>query len=64
MHLAGTSCRSATLLAPAALLAIIRPGKDSNLCGFASVAEGGQLTPDEQFAKLQLVADTAQAIWG
>ena len=34
-------------------------------CGFASVAEGGnQLTPDEQFAKLRLVADTARAIWG
>jgi 5-methyltetrahydropteroyltriglutamate--homocysteine methyltransferase len=34
-------------------------------CGFASVAEGGnQLTPGEQFAKLQLVAATARAIWG
>jgi methionine synthase II (cobalamin-independent) len=34
-------------------------------CGFASVAEGGnQLTPDEQFAKLRLVADTARATWG
>ena len=34
-------------------------------CGFASVAEGGnQLTPEEQFAKLRLVADTARATWG
>ena len=34
-------------------------------CGFASVAEGGNLlTEDEQFAKLRLVAETAQAIWG
>ncbi|HEY9242129.1 MAG TPA: hypothetical protein VIP48_09125 [Streptosporangiaceae bacterium] len=34
-------------------------------CGFASVAEGGnQLTPEEQFAKLRLVAGTAQAVWG
>jgi 5-methyltetrahydropteroyltriglutamate--homocysteine methyltransferase len=34
-------------------------------CGFASVAEGGnQLTPDEQFAKLRLVAGTARTIWG
>ena len=34
-------------------------------CGFASVAEGGNLlTEDEQFAKLRLVADTARAIWG
>ena len=34
-------------------------------CGFASVAEGGNLlTEDEQFAKLRLAAETAQAIWG
>lgn len=34
-------------------------------CGFASVAEGGnQLAPDEQFAKLRLVAGAANAIWG
>ena len=34
-------------------------------CGFASVAEGGnQLTPEEQFAKLRLVAGTARTIWG
>jgi methionine synthase II (cobalamin-independent) len=33
-------------------------------CGFASVAAGGNLlTPDEQYAKLKLVADTAQTIW-
>jgi 5-methyltetrahydropteroyltriglutamate--homocysteine methyltransferase len=34
-------------------------------CGFASVAEGGNhLTEDEQFAKLRLVADVAQTVWG
>ena len=34
-------------------------------CGFASVAEGGNhLTADEQYAKLQLVSDTALATWG
>ncbi len=34
-------------------------------CGFASIAEGGNLlTEDEQFAKLRLVAETARAIWG
>jgi 5-methyltetrahydropteroyltriglutamate--homocysteine methyltransferase len=34
-------------------------------CGFASVAEGGnRLTADQQFAKLQLVSDTALATWG
>jgi hypothetical protein len=33
--------------------------------GFASVAEGGNdLTAEEQFAKLRLVADTARAIRG
>jgi len=34
-------------------------------CGFASVAEGGnRLTAADQFAKLQLVSDTALATWG
>jgi 5-methyltetrahydropteroyltriglutamate--homocysteine methyltransferase len=34
-------------------------------CGFASVAEGGNLlTEDEQFAKLRLVASVARAAWG
>jgi 5-methyltetrahydropteroyltriglutamate--homocysteine methyltransferase len=34
-------------------------------CGFASIAEGGNLlTADEQFAKLALVAQTARAVWG
>jgi hypothetical protein len=34
-------------------------------CGFAFVAVGGNtLTADDQFRKLQLVADTALATWG
>jgi len=34
-------------------------------CGFASIAEGGNLlTPDQEFAKLRLVADVARATWG
>jgi methionine synthase II (cobalamin-independent) len=34
-------------------------------CGFASVAEGGNLlSEDEQYAKLALVADVARAVWG
>jgi 5-methyltetrahydropteroyltriglutamate--homocysteine methyltransferase len=34
-------------------------------CGFASIAEGGNLlSPEEEFAKLQLVADVAAATWG
>jgi 5-methyltetrahydropteroyltriglutamate--homocysteine methyltransferase len=33
-------------------------------CGFASIAEGGNLlTEDEQYAKLALVADVARAVW-
>lgn len=32
-------------------------------CGFASTAEGNLLTEDEQWAKLKLVADTAQRFW-
>jgi 5-methyltetrahydropteroyltriglutamate--homocysteine methyltransferase len=34
-------------------------------CGFASVARGGnKLTPEQEFQKLRLVADTATAAWG
>jgi 5-methyltetrahydropteroyltriglutamate--homocysteine methyltransferase len=33
-------------------------------CGFASTAEGNLLTEDEQWAKLQLVTDTARHVWG
>jgi methionine synthase II (cobalamin-independent) len=33
-------------------------------CGFASTMEGNALTEDEQWAKLSLVADTAERAWG
>src|SRR5215831_6767592 len=33
-------------------------------CGFASTMEGNLLTEDEQWQKLQLVANTARKIWG
>jgi methionine synthase II (cobalamin-independent) len=33
-------------------------------CGFASTAAGNMLTVDEQRRKLDLVADTAQKVWG
>jgi 5-methyltetrahydropteroyltriglutamate--homocysteine methyltransferase len=33
-------------------------------CGFASTEEGNALTPDQQRAKLELVVQTAEAIWG
>jgi 5-methyltetrahydropteroyltriglutamate--homocysteine methyltransferase len=33
-------------------------------CGFASTMEGNLLTEDDQWGKLQLVADTARAVWG
>jgi 5-methyltetrahydropteroyltriglutamate--homocysteine methyltransferase len=34
-------------------------------CGFASIAEGGNLLPPEaEFAKLRLVADVTRATWG
>ncbi|HKX28487.1 MAG TPA: cobalamin-independent methionine synthase II family protein [Blastocatellia bacterium] len=33
-------------------------------CGFASTIEGNLLTPDDQEAKLRLVAETAQEVWG
>ncbi|MFC4005879.1 5-methyltetrahydropteroyltriglutamate--homocysteine S-methyltransferase [Nonomuraea purpurea] len=33
-------------------------------CGFSSTVEGNQLTADEQFAKLRLIVETAQEVWG
>jgi 5-methyltetrahydropteroyltriglutamate--homocysteine methyltransferase len=33
-------------------------------CGFASTEEGNLVTPADQAAKLRLVAETAQAVWG
>jgi 5-methyltetrahydropteroyltriglutamate--homocysteine methyltransferase len=33
-------------------------------CGFASTAEGNLLTEDQQWAKLNLVTETARRIWG
>jgi 5-methyltetrahydropteroyltriglutamate--homocysteine methyltransferase len=33
-------------------------------CGFASVVDGNQLTHDDQAAKLRLVVEAAQQIWG
>jgi len=33
-------------------------------CGFASMMEGNLLTEDQQWAKLQLVVDTAREVWG
>jgi 5-methyltetrahydropteroyltriglutamate--homocysteine methyltransferase len=33
-------------------------------CGFSSTVEGNALTYDEEVAKLQLVVETAQDVWG
>lgn len=33
-------------------------------CGFASSSEGNRLTEDEQFAKLRLVVEVANEVWG
>lgn len=33
-------------------------------CGFSSTVEGNDLTRDEQIAKLELVVETAEEIWG
>jgi 5-methyltetrahydropteroyltriglutamate--homocysteine methyltransferase len=32
-------------------------------CGFASVAAGNLLSPDDQKRKLELVVETARAVW-
>jgi len=33
-------------------------------CGFSSTVEGNNLTQDEEIAKLRLVVETAQEVWG
>ena len=33
-------------------------------CGFASTMEGNRITPEDQRAKLERVAETARAVWG
>ena len=33
-------------------------------CGFASTVEGNALTEEEQWAKLRLVVDVAEDVWG
>jgi 5-methyltetrahydropteroyltriglutamate--homocysteine methyltransferase len=33
-------------------------------CGFSSTVEGNALTRDEQFAKLELIVETAAEVWG
>jgi 5-methyltetrahydropteroyltriglutamate--homocysteine methyltransferase len=36
----------------------------SGQCGFASTEEGNTLTEDEQWAKLQLIVEVAEEVWG
>jgi 5-methyltetrahydropteroyltriglutamate--homocysteine methyltransferase len=36
----------------------------STQCGFASTEEGNLITPEQQAAKLRLVAETAEEVWG
>jgi len=36
----------------------------SGQCGFSSTFEGNALTYDEQVAKLRLIVETAQEVWG
>jgi 5-methyltetrahydropteroyltriglutamate--homocysteine methyltransferase len=48
----------ATRFAPLGQLAL------SPQCGFASTEEGNILTEDEQWAKLRLIVDIAQEVWG
>jgi 5-methyltetrahydropteroyltriglutamate--homocysteine methyltransferase len=33
-------------------------------CGFSSTLEGNALSRDEQIAKLRLVVETAEEVWG
>ena len=36
----------------------------SGQCGFSSTVEGNALTEDEQWAKLELIVETAREVWG
>ena len=36
----------------------------SGQCGFSSTVEGNALTRDEQIAKLALIVETAEEVWG
>jgi 5-methyltetrahydropteroyltriglutamate--homocysteine methyltransferase len=33
-------------------------------CGFASMAEGNLITPEQQWKKLELVVEVARRVWG
>ncbi len=33
-------------------------------CGFSSTVEGNALTEDEQWAKLRLIVEVAEEVWG
>ena len=33
-------------------------------CGFASIMEGNRLSPDDQRRKLEIIVETARAVWG
>jgi 5-methyltetrahydropteroyltriglutamate--homocysteine methyltransferase len=36
----------------------------STQCGFSSTVHGNKITPDDQWAKLELVVNTAREVWG
>jgi 5-methyltetrahydropteroyltriglutamate--homocysteine methyltransferase len=36
----------------------------SGQCGFSSTVEGNSLTVDEQIAKLALIVETSEEVWG
>jgi 5-methyltetrahydropteroyltriglutamate--homocysteine methyltransferase len=36
----------------------------SGQCGFSSTVEGNKLTVDDEIAKLRLIVETADEVWG
>jgi 5-methyltetrahydropteroyltriglutamate--homocysteine methyltransferase len=36
----------------------------SGQCGFSSTVEGNELTLEDEMAKLRLIVETAQEVWG
>lgn len=41
---------------------LVRRAEDRT--GFSSTKHGNNLTPEEQWAKVDLIADTAKSVWG
>ena len=58
------STRTTTAVAATLALAPLDQLCLSPQCGFSSTVEGNALSYDEQVAKLRLIVETAEEVWG